>query len=342
MNPSSASLDTLNMNYLLNDFIDVIVNSENLLVLIGALYVSKVSLKIIYRVANAIKTYVIPRYSPNSEFAKHYKGRWAVVTGASEGIGRGYAIQLAARNMNVFLISRNVVKLQNVQQEIFRLYGNKVKTICYPLDMTKLSDSSVYDALKSKLDELDVGILVNNVGLFFKRMQFFLTVPRETHDGIINLNMSALTTMTHMVLPGMISSGKGAIINIGSGACAHPTPTMSSYSASKKYVDYLTKTLQYEYAEENITFQCIHPFYVSTNMTNNAKPSFFIPDPVTYANSALSTLGYSNTNYGYWSHGLFGYLGEWLPDCVYNFLAVHINIHLWSWLTGVTIDKKKQ
>ena len=202
-------------------------------------------------------------------------------------------------------------------------------------------DHEVYQALESKLNDLDVGVLVNNVGIFFDRLQFFLTVPRDLHTGIVDINMSALVSMSYMVLPKMVERGKGAIINIGSGACVKATPTMSTYTASKKFVEYFSKTLNYEYGSRGIDIQCIHPFYVSTNMTHQANPNFFMVDSDAYVSSALSTLGYSSVNYGYWTHGLFGYVGELLPEWLYMFAAVHVNMSLWSWLTGVKTDKKK-
>ena len=277
---------------------------------------------------------------PLSDFSKRYDGNWAVVTGASEGIGRSYALQLAERKMNVFMISRSVTKLEKVAKEIEEKYG--VQTICYPLDMSRLGCySEAYDTLESKLSELDVSVLVNNVGIFFDRLQFFLTVPRDVHTGIVNINMSALISMTYMLLPKMVKRGKGAIINIGSGSCVQPTPTMSTYTASKKFVEYFSKTLNYEYGSKGIDIQCIHPFYVSTNITHKANPNLMIVDSDVYVSSALSTLGYSSMNYGYWSHALFGYLGEVLPERLYMFIAVYVNMPIWSWLTGVKTDKKK-
>ena len=277
---------------------------------------------------------------PSSDFPKRFGGKWAVVTGASEGIGRSYALKLAEKNMNVFMISRSMTKLEKVSNEIEEKHG--VQTICYPLDMSQLGgDHEVYQALESKLNDLDVGVLVNNVGIFFDRLQFFLTVPRDLHTGIVDINMSALVSMSYMVLPKMVERGKGAIINIGSGACVKATPTMSTYTASKKFVEYFSKTLNYEYGSRGIDIQCIHPFYVSTNMTHQANPNFFMVDSDAYVSSALSTLGYSSVNYGYWTHGLFGYVGELLPEWLYMFAAVHVNMSLWSWLTGVKTDKKK-
>lgn len=242
--------------------------------------------------------------------------------------------------MNIFLISRNLAKLEKVATEIEDLHG--VQTVCWPLDMSQLGcNPEAYTLLEEQLKTLDVGVLVNNVGLMFDRLQFFLTVPREIHTRIVDINMSALVSMTYMVLPSMLQRKTGAIINIGSGACVQPTPAMSTYTSSKKFVQYFSKTLNYEYGGRGLHIQCIQPFYVSTNMTHKARPNFFVVDADVYVNSALSTLGYSAVNYGYWSHALFGYLGEWLPEWFFMFSAVSINMSLWSWLTGVKTDKKK-
>jgi len=234
------------------------------------------------------------------------------------------------------------MKLQSVAEEIRLKHGSDIETVCYPLDMNQLSDDAVYEALNVRLSKLEVGVLVNNVGIMFERLQHFLTVPKPIQSGIVDLNMKAPVLMTYMVLPQMVKRRNGAIINIGSGASVHPTPTMSTYSASKSFVDYFSKTLNYEYGGMGITIQCVQPFYVSTQITHNATPNIMMVIPETYANSAIRTLGFSARNYGYWSHALFGYLGEWLPEWLYMFGAVHINSHIWSWLTGVAVDTKKR
>lgn len=335
-------LDTLTIKKLFGEVVEFVDMSENILVIIGAFYASKVVLKLLYRINSCIWTYIIPRLWHSKDFPKVYKGKWAVITGASEGIGRSYAIKLAGRKMNVVLISRSMEKLQLVADEIRSKHGESVETICFPLDMCKLRDDAIYGKLKKQLDELDVGILVNNVGFFFERLQYFLTVPKETHQKVVDLNISTVVAMTQMVLPQMIERRRGAIINIGSGASVKPTPLMSSYSAAKTFVDDFSRVVQREYADKGLTVQCIQPFYVSTNMTHQAKPNFFVVHPDTYVEGAITTLGYSNRNYGYWTHGIFGLVGELLPEWLYTFFAINFNSHLWSWLTGVSVELKKK
>ena len=274
-----------------------------------------------------------------TDFSIKYGGKWAVITGASDGIGKSYALKLAKRKMNVFLISRNMEKLQKVAEEIELLF--KVKTKCYSMDLANLSKDEDYQLLKIELESLDVGILVNNVGKMYDKLQYFLTVPCKMQSQIIDLNINAMLLMTYIVLPQMVARRNGAIINMASGASVQPTPLMTTYSASKAFVDVFTKALEYEYSSEGITMQAIQPFYVSTNMTHKAKPNILLVDTDSFVESAIRTLGVTRRTYGCWSHGIFGVIGEILPERVYLFGAIYLNPLLWSWLTQVKLSNRK-
>ena len=104
--------------------------------------------------------------------------------------------------MNIFLISRSAHKLQKVAHEIHSAHA--VETKCYPLDLTELSQPQIYDKLHHELSNIDVGVLVNNVGVMYDTLQWFLTVPRERLTQIVQLNISATLLLTHMVLPQMV------------------------------------------------------------------------------------------------------------------------------------------
>lgn len=241
--------------------------------------------------------------------------------------------------MNVFLVSRNIEKLQKVEDEIRSLY--KVDVKCFAMDLCLLSNQEEYERLGNEIDKLDVGLLVNNVGIFYDRLQYFLTVPKETQLKIIDLNISATILMTYLVLPYMVQRKNGAIINIASIASVHPTPLMTTYSAAKGFVDTFTRALQYEYSSEGVTFQAVQPGYVSTAMTHHAASNIMMVDADVYAEHALRTLGVTQRCYGYWFHGLFGFVGELLPERVYMFCTVYVNPVLYRWLTGLSVSKKK-
>ena len=203
------------------------------------------------------------------------------------------------------------------------------------MDLSELlMDEAKYESLKSEFETLDIGVLVNNVGRMYEKLQYFLTVPKEDLDSIIRTNLSTTIQISRLVLPQMVRRRKGAVINIGSGACVQPVPLMTTYTATKKCIDDFTVALEYEYAPMGIFVQVIQPFYVSTNMTNRAKPNFLLLDPDVFVESAIRTVGVSRRNYGYWSHGIFGLLGECLPQRLFYVLGdtcEYAFVHMVDW-----------
>jgi len=332
-----SQMDNFIMAQLVEDVSGRLTAFRDCMAILGLLYASKVTLCGLYQVARAVRVYVLPRIWSTTDLAKVY-GEWAVVTGASEGIGRAYALKLAKRKMNVFIISRSEEKLTKVCREIESL---GVKAAYMALDMNEMLDEEVYQKLENNLRDLDIGILVNNVGLMYDRLQYFLTVPNRRLKEIVNLNVTATVLMTKMVLPSMVTKKRGAIINVCSGAQLHPTPLMTHYSASKRFVDLFTRALEYEYRDTGIQIQSINPFYVSTNMTSNASTNIFMQSADNYTESAIRTLGTTRRCYGHWFHALFGWVGEWIPERLYMFSAFHVNPPLWRWMCNTPTGTNK-
>ncbi|GFW72046.1 very-long-chain 3-oxoacyl-CoA reductase [Trichonephila clavipes] len=243
-------------------------------------------------------------------------GKWAVVTGGSEGIGKAYAEELAARCFNVCLISRNIEKLNSVAKEIAENYKVSTKTIS--VDFTNGPD--IYKKIETELLELDggIGVLVNNVGMSYKYAEYFHAIP----DGfnviwdLINSNVTSCTMMMKIVMPMM--NGKGIIINVSSLMAIYPMPLLAVYSASKAYMDYLSRATFYEYKDTGITIQSVLPSYVATKMSNR-RPSLEIPSAKTYVSSAIKTVGIEDYTYGYFPHKIRGFIHQWLkanmPAC---------------------------
>lgn len=106
-----------------------------------------------------VSAFVYQRFVRKADW-KAYKGKWAVVTGASEGIGAGYARALARRGMHVVLMSRTKDKLQELAAEISQAHGVQARVV--PFDF--LAEPEAYEAVRSELKQLEVAVLVNNVG----------------------------------------------------------------------------------------------------------------------------------------------------------------------------------
>ena len=122
---------------------------------------------------------------------------------------------------------------------------------------------------------------------------------------LININIVPCTRITALVLHRIERKRRGAIINVSSLSATFPTPLLTLYSATKTYVDYMSRGLQQEFNRKGIVIQSLLPFYVSTNMNYNMKPRFYAPLPETYVSHAIKTVGRVDRTSGYYGHELY-------------------------------------
>ena len=161
-------------------------------------------------------------------------GAWAVVTGATDGIGRALAFRLAAAGLGVVLVGRNPDKLAAVAAELeAKRPGAGVRT--FVVDFAADDLAARVGALGEFLRGLDVGVLVNNVGASYPYARYFHEVDEELMRSLIRVNVEGVTRVTHAVLPGMVERKRGAIVNIGSGSASvvPSDPMYSVYAATK-------------------------------------------------------------------------------------------------------------
>nr|XP_044612817.1 testosterone 17-beta-dehydrogenase 3 isoform X2 [Equus asinus] len=174
-------------------------------------------------------------------------GQWAVITGAGAGIGKAYSFELARQGLNVVLISRTLEKLQATATEIERTTGSSVKII-----QTDFTKDDIYEDIKEKLKGLEIGILVNNVGMLPDLLpRHFLNSPDEIQS-LIHCNITSVVKMTQLILKQMESRRKGLILNISSGVALFPWPIYSLYSASKVLTPYAVSTPMTKYLKTNM------------------------------------------------------------------------------------------
>ena len=139
-------------------------------------------------------------------------GKWAVVTGATDGIGKAYAMALAKKGMSVVLISRTESKLQAVAQEISEKCPD-VETSYVVCDYSKF-DENARTTVSKAISGLEVGVLVNNVGVSYAYPKFFHELSENEVADLMMMNVDSTTWMTKMVIGGMVERKKGAILNI--------------------------------------------------------------------------------------------------------------------------------
>ncbi|OCT59502.1 hypothetical protein XELAEV_18000924mg [Xenopus laevis] len=181
--------------------------------------------------------------------------------------------------------------------------GRKTKII--QADFT--GDVGIYTPIEEGLKGLDIGILVNNVGMTYSdNAARFLDVPnvKKRVIEVINCNVMSVLHMTNIVLPDMLKKKKGLIINIASEAGTLPYPMIAVYSSTKVFVDYFSRCLQTEYSSQGIRVQSVLPLLVSTNMTFGIKSNIFVKSSDSFAYDALNTVGVTTRTHGCLSHDL--------------------------------------
>lgn len=162
----------------------------------------------------------------------HY-GSWALITGATDGIGKAFANQLARRGLNLILVSRNLNKLKTVSAAIRAQFPHlKIKVVAQDFSG---DISAGVGLIEEAVKGVEVGVLINNVGITYPKAMYFHEVEEEVVKGIIRVNLEGTTWVTRAVLPGMLNRKRGAIVNVGSGASivvpSHPLYTI--YAATK-------------------------------------------------------------------------------------------------------------
>ncbi|KAK2841045.1 hypothetical protein Q7C36_012624 [Tachysurus vachellii] len=238
-------------------------------------------------------------------------GKWAVITGGSEGIGKAYAEQFARFGLNVVIISRSKEKLVKAARDIEVRTNRKVMIIS--TDFTK---DDIYGSIQENIQGLDIAVLVNNVGMLPSYIPYKLleTVNlEEKMNTLINCNVKALVKMCQIVLPGMVERGRGIILNISSGISKVPFPLYTLYSSTKVFVEIFSRGLQAEYKSNGILIQSLSPFGISTAMTGYQKPSIFMLTPEGFVRSSLLYLKAGEQTYGSISHAILGWILQAIP-----------------------------
>ena len=151
----------------------------------------------------------------------------------------------------------------------------------------------------AELDALEVGVLVNNVGISYAFPQWFHELTDDEVQSMMTINLESVVWMTRAVLPGMLQRKRGAVVNMSSASARPPLPLLAVYASTKGFVENLTKAMAHEYAHTGVSFQCQSPLYVATSIVfPNSKvavekrATLSTPTAATYARCAVARIGY--------------------------------------------------
>ena len=265
---------------------------------------------------------------------------WAVITGASGGIGRGFAVELARRGFNLCLISRSMDRLQDAATEVHHVNPN-VKTKLVVADFRLAHDhthraqptyedgsggcedknteggsftsssSPFWTSLLRDLSDIsdNIAVLVNNVGI--NHTESFATIPEDFLFDIVAVNCTTQMMLTRKLINKMLARrdaggipAKGAVISISSGAGQRPLLYLSPYSATKAFNDFFSRSLSLEFGHQ-IDFLSLRAGYVASNMSKLTETGGFVLDRYECARGCLEKLGYVSETYGDPRHAVY-------------------------------------
>src|SRR6185312_1304981 len=191
---------------------------------------------------------------------------YALITGASKGIGRAIATDLAARGLNVLLVGRSEKLLEETANRITTLYPVKADWLSLDLS-TPEAPQSVFDWCRAKGYEVDV--LVNNAGYGLSGP--FERYPTDQHLNMMTLNMSTLVALTRLFLPQLRSRPKAHILNVASSAAYQAVPGLTTYAATKAFVLAFSRGLHQELHKTSVSVTCVSPGATDTDFPNRAQ-----------------------------------------------------------------------
>ncbi len=245
----------------------------------------------------------------------------ALVTGASSGIGRDIARELAKRNYNIIAVARNEDALKKLKQELEGIYNIKVDVRAIDL-INRDSCRKLYEDIKEKYGVLD--ILVNDAG--FGTCGKFTDTELEKELGMIDTNIVALHILTKLFLQDMVKTNKGYILNVASIAGFMPGPLMATYYSTKSYVVKLTQSIRHELfmqgSKVKISALCPGPVKTNFNKVADVKFNLHEADSRHVAKYAVKRMFMNRTlifpNFSIWLARIFSKI---LPDQVSAFFC---------------------
>jgi short-subunit dehydrogenase len=250
-------------------------------------------------------------------FKERY-GPWALVTGASAGIGAEFARQLAGIGINLVLVARRKQRLDDLARQLESVSGIRVQTIA-----ADLARPDFLPALVAALGSLEIGLLVNNAG--FGVAGEFLDHALEKELALLDVNCRAPLALTHVIGRQMAQRKRGGIIFVSSVSGFVATPFEAHYSASKAYELLLAEALRFELEKSGVDVLVLCPGSTDTEFHTVAGSRPVAAMPVApVVETAIKQLGKKPVAIPFWRNRLLVYLLKFTPRRLHTFVAGRI------------------
>ncbi len=179
-------------------------------------------------------------------------GEWALITGASAGIGEAFAHHLARAGMNLILVARRKERLEILASTLIQKY--RIQALCVPLDLT---DGDFLETLTRSVGDREVGMLINNAG--YGSTGRFTERDAAWEANMVRLNCWAPTVLAYHYIPPMVARRRGAVIFVASVVGYQPTPLMTTYAATKAFNLFMGEGLSHELRPYGIDALALSP-----------------------------------------------------------------------------------
>jgi len=186
-------------------------------------------------------------------------GPWAVLTGASSGIGRDFALQLAQAGLNVVLIARRKELLEQLSSDISRNYQVETRVID-----TDLCNAGAFAKIDSMTEDLDIGLLISNAGAGFPGA--FLKDTLQSRTSVVQLNVLATVQLTYLFGKKMMQRASGGILLVSSVGALLAGPWLANYTATKAFILSFGESLNIELENEGVDVTVLLPGATRTEM----------------------------------------------------------------------------
>jgi 17beta-estradiol 17-dehydrogenase / very-long-chain 3-oxoacyl-CoA reductase len=235
--------------------------------------------------------------------ARYGKGTWAVITGGAEGIGRAYAQEFAKSGFNIVLIDKQKELVKQTMNDLKTQFGIQARIII--ADFTRSHDKGFFDNIMRELTDLDISILVNNVGVGGLMGPIDQT-PDDKIKEVMMVNMFAPMMMTRKLIDRLSNRGKrSAVITVSSHQGLVSIPNNIPYSSTKAFLMHFNEGLLEEIGTKKVDFLVVCPGAVITRMTHFMEKFYNSCTAEECAKSSLKNLGRTTFTYGHWKHEIF-------------------------------------
>ncbi|CAF1385219.1 unnamed protein product [Adineta ricciae] len=241
----------------------------------------------------------------------HSEHSWALVTGASDGIGKATALELSSRGFRVILHGRNRTKLEMVAKEL------KGESKIFVMDGSKFTLDDI-ERMKQEIGVLEISVLINNVSIA-NDFQPLDELSSENIDSIIRLNISFVTHLIRIVLPSLKRQTHSLIINIGSYAGIYPPGLLSVYASSKSFQHSLSESLRRE-SPPGMRVE-LHLAGSVVSSSNRAEQTFMRPTSNIFAKAVCDHVGATNIIAPYWPHSILIWIFSIMPSSWIDFIS---------------------